>query len=69
MYCYPRLRDLREDHDLTQADVAKLLKTTQQQYFKYEKGIQEIPVHHLIKLSKYYNVTIDFITAKAIIKY
>lgn len=61
MYCYPRLRDLREDHDLTQADIAKLLKTTQQQYFKYEKGIQEIPVHHLITLAKFYNVSIDLL--------
>lgn len=61
MYYYPRLRDLREDHDLTQADVAKLLETTQQQYFKYEKGIQEIPVHHLIKLARVYGVSIDYI--------
>lgn len=61
MYHYPRLRDLREDHDLTLADVAKLLKTTQQQYFKYQKGLQEIPVHQLIKLSKLYKVSIDYI--------
>lgn len=46
MYCYPRLKDLREDKDLTQAYIGKLLNTTQQQYYKYEKGIQEIPVHH-----------------------
>ena len=43
MYYYPRLRDLREDHDLTQEAVGRLLGTTQQQYYKYEKGIQEIP--------------------------
>lgn len=61
MFCYPRLRDLREDHDLTQEVVGKLLKTTQQQYGKYEKGIQEIPVHHLITLADFYGVTIDYI--------
>lgn len=61
MYCYPRLRDLREDHDLSQAQVAKLLCTTQQQYSKYENGVQEIPVHHLITLSKYYKTSVDYI--------
>lgn len=65
MYCYPRLRDLREDHDLTQAYVAKLLNTTQQQYYKYEKGIQEIPVHHLVILANLYNVSIDYMIARA----
>lgn len=61
MYHYPRLKDLREDKDLTQADIGELLNTTQQQYYKYEKGIQEIPVHHLITLAKFYNVTLDYI--------
>lgn len=56
MYHYPRLKDLREDKDLTQADIGKLLNTTQQQYYKYEKGIQEIPVHHLITLAKFYRL-------------
>lgn len=64
MYCYPRLRDLREDRDLTQAYIAKLLNTTQQQYYKYEKGIQEIPVHHLITLANFYDVTLDYIVFK-----
>ena len=64
MYSYPRLRDLREDRDLTQAYVAKLLNTTQQQYYKYEKGIQEIPVHHLITLANFYDVTLDYIVFK-----
>ena len=61
MYCYPRIKDLREDRDLTQQTIAKLLKTTQQQYSRYEKGIQEIPVHHLITLAKFYNVSTDYI--------
>lgn len=61
MYCYPRLKDLREDRDLTQAYIGKLLNTTQQQYYKYEKGIQEIPVHHLITLARFYGVSIDYL--------
>ena len=61
MYHYPRLRDLREDHDLSQAAVGKLLHTTQQQYYKYEKGIQEIPAHHLITLAKFYKTSVDYL--------
>ncbi len=64
MFCYPRLKDMREDHDLTQEAVGKLLGTTQQQYYKYEKGIQEIPVHHLITLSNYYRVTTDYLLGR-----
>ena len=56
-----RLRDLREDNDLTQTQVAEILKTTQQQYYKYEKGIQEIPTRHLIALAKFYGTTVDYI--------
>ena len=55
------LRDLREDHDLTQADVARVLKTTQQVYSRYEKGINEMPLHHLISLCKFYKVSAYFI--------
>ena len=61
MYCYRRLRELREDHDYTQKDIAEILGTTQQQYYKYEKGIQEIPVHHLITLAKLYRVSVDYL--------
>lgn len=61
MYLYQRIRDLREDNDLTQEDVAKILITTQQQYGRYENGLREIPVHHLITLCKYYNVSADFL--------
>lgn len=64
MYCYPRLRDLREDRDLTQAVVGQLLGTTQQQYYKYEKGIQEIPAHHLITLADFYHVTVDYLLGR-----
>lgn len=64
MYCYPRLRNLREDQDMTQAEVGCLLGTTQQQYYKYEKGIQEIPAHHLIVLADYYHVTVDYLLGR-----
>ncbi len=64
MYCYPRLRDLREDHDLTQETIGKLLGTTQQQYYKYEKGIQEIPAHHLITLADFYQVSVDYLLGR-----
>jgi len=61
MYHYPRLRDLREDCDLSQEQVGKLLNTTQQQYYKYEKGLQEIPAHHLITLARYYKTSVDYL--------
>lgn len=64
MFIY-RLKDLREDHDLTQTQVAQILHTTQQQYYKYEKGIQEIPVRHLITLAQYYGVSVDYILGLA----
>lgn len=64
LYKYKRLKDLREDKDLTQKQVAMKLGTTQQQYSKYENGVQEIPVHHLIALAKFYKVTLDYIVNK-----
>jgi len=64
MFCYPRLRDLREDIHLTQEEIGRLLGTTQQQYYKYEKGIQEIPAHHLITLADFYHTTIDYILGR-----
>ncbi|MCI9606182.1 MAG: helix-turn-helix transcriptional regulator [Oscillospiraceae bacterium] len=64
MYYYPRLRDLREDHDLSQAAIGKLSGTTQQQYYKYGKGIQEIPAHHLITLADFYHVTVDYLLGR-----
>lgn len=58
---YDRLRDLREDKDLTQTDIANILKTTQQVYSRYENGINQIPVHHLITLCNFYKVSSDYI--------
>ena len=65
MYYYGRLRDLREDADLTQKDVEKILNTTQQQYANYELGVQEIPTHHLITLADYYRVSLDYMVGRA----
>ena len=61
MNYYQRLRDLREDADKTQAEIAELLKTAREQYQKYESGKQELPMHHFITLARYYNVSLDYL--------
>ena len=61
MYFYQRLRDLREDKDMPQKDIAQLLGITTQQYSLYETGKREIPFHHVITLAKFYNVSLDYI--------
>lgn len=53
------MRDLREDHDLTQQQVAEILGTSQTMYARYERGANELPIHHLITLCKYYGITAD----------
>ena len=58
---YQRLVDLREDADLKQDTVAKLLGTSQTQYSRWERGEREIPFHHVITLALYYKVSIDYI--------
>ncbi len=58
---YERIRGLREDKDLTQSDVACVLNTTQQVYSRYENGTNEMPIHHLITLCKYFKVSADYI--------
>lgn len=58
---YKRIRDLREDHDLTQKDVAKLLNCSQQAYSNYELGQRDLPTDILIKLSALYDVSVDYI--------
>ena len=55
------LRGLREDHDLTQKDIARVLGTSQTMYARYERGANELPIHHLITLSKYYGVSTDYL--------
>lgn len=58
---YEIIRELREDSDLTQQQIADVLGTTQQVYSRYEKGINELPLRHLITLCKFYNVSSDYI--------
>lgn len=58
---YPRLRDLREDADMNQTQVAKYLDMSQTGYSKYETGENDIPTQVLIKLSKLYNVSVDYL--------
>ena len=55
------LRNLREDHDMTQAQVAALLGTSKNQVGKYERGEQDMNIKHLITLCKFYNVSSDYI--------
>lgn len=62
LYSYTkRIRDLREDHDKTQKEIADILGTSQTMYARYERGANELPIHHLITLCKYYEVTSDYI--------
>ena len=58
---FKRLKDLREDHDKYQKDIAELLGISQQYYSEYENGNRSIPIFHLMKLAKFYNVSIDYI--------
>ena len=55
------LRELCEDRDLMQADIAAVLETTQQVYSRYEKGVNELPLYRLKKLCEYYQVSADYI--------
>lgn len=61
MAYYPRIRDLREDSDKKQAELAEYLGTTKQYYSLYEKGANEISFERAIALAKYYNVSLDYI--------
>ena len=56
-----RLRDLREDHDLTQRELAEKLHISQNTYSQYENGVRQLPIEMLIELSKIYNVSTDYI--------
>ena len=58
---FRRIKDLREDHDLTQKQLAKELNCSQQVYSNYELGQRDIPTDILIKLSNFYKVSIDYI--------
>ncbi len=55
------IRELREDHDIKQLTIAKLLGTTQQVYSRYELGINELPIRHLKTLCEFYHVSADYV--------
>lgn len=61
MACYPHLRDMREDHDLTQRQLAALLHMPQPQYNRYEQGLRDIPTDILIALARLYNTSTDYL--------
>ncbi|MBQ7962252.1 MAG: helix-turn-helix transcriptional regulator [Clostridia bacterium] len=58
---YKRIRELREDHDFTQREIAKMLDMPQPQYYRYEQGFRDIPTDILIKLADIYNTSTDYI--------
>ena len=59
-----RIRDLREDNDLKQDEIAEYLHTTRQVYSRYEKGTNEMPLRHLILLARFYGVSLDYIAGE-----
>ncbi len=61
---FQRLRDLREDKDLRQEDIAAILGIDQTVYSRYERGFQTVPVVHLLKLADFYNVSTDYILGR-----
>lgn len=61
MYIYQRVRDIREDNDKKQEDIAKVLNISRQQYQLYESGKRELPMHCFLVLAKYYNISLDYL--------
>ena len=61
---FQRLRDMREDFDLKQQNIADLLGIQQTVYSRYERGARTIPLEHLLKLAEFYNVSLDFLTGR-----
>ena len=60
-----RLRDLREDHDKTQQQIADILGTSQTMYARYERGANELPLRHLLTLADYYSVSVDYLLGRS----
>ena len=67
-YYIKRIRDLREDNDKTQSEIAQILGTSQTMYARYERGANEMPIRHLIKLAQYYNVSLDYLCGLSSVK-
>ena len=64
MFVYRRVRDLREDHDKTQRDIANILNMQLTVYQRYERGERELPLWAAIKLADYYTVTLDYLVGR-----
>jgi len=62
---FPRIKDMREDSDLAQKEVAAILRISQTAYSRYERGYQTIPLEYLIKLADYYQVSLDYLTGRS----
>lgn len=62
---FRRLRDMREDADMTQTQAAALLGIQQTVYSRYERGFQTIPLEHLIRLADHYHVSLDYLTGRS----
>ena len=60
-----RLRDLREDHDKTQQQIADILGTSQTMYARYERGANELPLRHLLVLADYYGGSVDYLLGRS----
>ena len=63
-----QIRNLREDSDKTQQQIADILGTSQTMYARYERGANEMPIRHLIKLAQYYNVSLDYLCGLSMVK-
>lgn len=61
---FQRLKDLRDDKDMTQKEIASILGIEQTVYSRYERGFQTIPVEHLLKLADFYNTSTDYILGR-----
>ena len=64
MFVYRRVRDLREDHDKTQKEMAEILNVQLTVYQRYERGERELPLWAAIKLADYYHVTLDYLVGR-----
>ena len=64
MFVYPRVRDLREDHDKTQRQIADMLNMQLTVYQRYERGERELPLWAAIKLADYYGTTLDYLVGR-----
>ncbi len=62
---YPRIKDLREDSDLTQKEIGDILHVSQRTYSHYEKGDRNVPVEMLIRMAEYYDISLDYLVGRS----